>query len=81
MKNIQTIDVEVLARHGFDAKITPIAIKLINGQRFAIDEIIDVREGPNPRKGGRALRYQCIIRGKEATLVCDIARTKWYCEV
>ena len=72
------IFVKVTAEHDESGKTKPLFLTWTDGQKYEIDKVTDVRQGPSLKGGGLGLRYTCRIRGKEIFLFCD--EGKWFVE-
>ena len=70
--------VKVTAEHDESGHIKPLFLTWIDGRKYEIDRIMDVRQAPSLKGGGLGLRYSCRIRGKEIYLFCDEGR--WFVE-
>lgn len=70
--------VRVTAEHDESGRARPLALTWIDGSKYEIDRVIDVRQAPSLKGGGLGMRYTCRIRGKELYLFCDEGR--WFIE-
>lgn len=82
MDNKHRIDVTVLARHGLDGSITPIAVKLSDGRRFSIDGIDgEPFQAASRKAGGQGTCYKCHVNDNELLLFHDDVQELWFFEV
>ncbi|MDR3563880.1 MAG: hypothetical protein P4N59_20930 [Negativicutes bacterium] len=70
--------VKVMAEHDEGGQIRPVLLTWIDGRKYEIDQVIDVRQAPSLKGGGLGMRYTCRIRCKEIYLFCD--EGKWFIE-
>lgn len=59
-------------------KITPLHIEL-NGQRYEIDQVLDVRQAPATKAGGLGMRYTVRIGAHQTYLFLDDEQ-RWFVE-
>jgi len=72
------IFVKITAEHSTDGKVRPTEMTWLDGRKFAIDRIIDVRQAASLKGGGLGMRYTCRIFSKEVFLFDD--QGKWFVE-
>ena len=70
--------VPVLVRFEADGKMRPMEIEFSEGQKYPVDQIIDVRRAACQSVGGVGDRYTCRIRGQERYLWFEKGR--WFVE-
>lgn len=70
--------ITVTAEFDADGIIRPIRLAWMDGRKYEIDRILDVRQAASLKGGGQGLRYTCRICGKEVYLFCD--EGKWFVE-
>lgn len=68
--------VPVLVRFDAEGKMRPVEIEFEEGQVFAVDRILDVRQAACQSVGGVGDRYTCRILGKETYLWFEKGR--WF---
>ena len=74
------IYVEVIVKYTLDGEKKPLCILWEDGRRFVIDKLLEKKERPSLKTGGRGMRYTCRISGKDTFLWYD-TDGKWYVEV
>jgi len=75
---VSKVFISVTAEHDANGHIRPILLTWIDGKKYEIDRIVDVRQAASLKNGGQGLRYTCRICGKEIYLFCD--EGKWFVE-
>lgn len=70
--------VKVTAEHDESGRIRPLVLTWVDGRKFEIDRVLDVRQAPSLKGGGLRIRYTCRIRGKEVYLFDEEGR--WFIE-
>ena len=71
--------VEVNARFSRDGRLSPTSFIWLDGHRYDIQRIKDVRRAASLRAGGVGTRYTCIIDGKESYLYYE-DNNMWFVE-
>lgn len=76
----QYVDVFVLYRS--DGSIIPMSIEWIDGSRYLIDKVLDVRRSSSLKCGGTGIRYTVKIQGKQRMLFFEDMpdRQRWFLE-
>ncbi len=74
--------VNVFVKYGSDGYITPMSIEWIDGSRYIIDRVVDVRRAASLKCGGTGLRYTVKIQGKQRMLFFEDMpeRQRWFLE-
>lgn len=70
--------VEVVAEFNTDGTIIPLSIRWVDGARYKIDRVLDVRRAASLKAGGIGLRYTVRIQGKVTWLYFEAPR--WFVE-
>ncbi len=70
--------IDVIAEHDKSGRIRPLLLTWVDGSKYEVDRVLDVRQAPSLKGGGLGIRYTCRIRGKEVHLFCD--EGKWFIE-
>ena len=68
--------VPVLVRFEADGKMRPMEIEFSEGQKYPVDQILDVRRAACQSVGGVGDRSTCRIQGKESYLWFEKGR--WF---
>ena len=68
--------VPVLVRFEEDGKMRPMEIEFSEGQKYPVDQILDVRRAACQSVGGVGDRYTCRIKGQESYLWFEKGR--WF---
>ena len=68
--------VPVLVRFEADGKMRPMEIEFSEGQKYPVDQILDVRRAACQSVGGVGDRYTCRIKGQESYLWFEKGR--WF---
>jgi len=70
--------VPVVVRFDDSGKLRPLIIEFAEGEKYAIDQILDVRRQACQSVGGVGDRYTCRIQGQERYLWFEKGR--WFVE-
>ena len=70
--------VEVTAVFDIDGNIIPKEVK-IEGGRYEVDRVMDIRPAASLESGGAGIRYKCMIAGRETYLFLE--ETRWFLEL
>ncbi len=70
------VDVEAVFTK--DGRLLPKSITWIDGHRYDIQRVTDIRRAASLKAGGVGIRYTCIINGNESYLFYE--ETKWFVE-
>lgn len=68
--------VQVLVRFEANGKMRPMEIEFSEGQKYPVDQILDVRRAACQSVGGVGDRYTCRIQGQESYLWFEKGR--WF---
>ena len=68
--------VPVLVRFEANGKMRPMEIEFSEGQKYPVDQILDVRRAACQSVGGVGDRYTCRIKGQESYLWFEKGR--WF---
>lgn len=71
--------VEVIVKYDLEGDKIPLCILWNDGRRFLIDKLLEKKERPSMKTGGRGIRYKCRITGRDTYLWHD-SDGKWYVE-
>lgn len=69
--------IKVLALCNEEGILTPVYTLWINGEKYKIDKILEIRKASSP-VGGCGILYRCIIGGNERKLYYEVNR--WFIE-
>ncbi|SMC62827.1 hypothetical protein [Sporomusa malonica] len=61
--------VSITAKHDVNGVIKPITLNWVDGRKFEVDKILDVRQAASLKAGGQGIRYTCKIAGKQVYLI------------
>lgn len=78
MEAYRKVFVEVIAKFTTEGKIIPITIKWEDDTMFDIDRVNGVMNRAAMKVGGIGVRYDCMIKGKQAYIFLE--DNKWYVE-
>ena len=70
--------VKVIVECDENGKIRPLQVEWEDGQRFAVDRLLDVRRTAATKAGGHGMRYTVRINGHETYIFEDDGR--WFVE-
>jgi hypothetical protein len=70
----------VVVEFSESGKIVPLYIKWIDGRKYDIDKVLDVRPAASKVGGTNAIRYDVRILGKQRSLFYEYMVQKWYIE-
>lgn len=70
--------VDVLAVWSKDGVITPRAVKWVDGRRYTIDRVLDIRQAVALKAGGFGTRYTVSIGKVKSFLYLE--ETRWFVE-
>lgn len=76
---MKRIYVDVEAKFTKEGKIRPLSFVWLNGQKYEIDKILDVRRAASLKAGGQGIRYTCKVLNKNIYLFLD-EENKWFLE-
>ena len=62
-----------------DGVVLPLEIEWEDGRTFEIDRVLDIRKVASTKGGGKGIRYNCRIAGKQRHLFLD--EYYWFVEV
>lgn len=71
--------VAVKAIHSTNGSCRPMAIKLNDGRKYKIDQLISICRAPSQKVEGRGIRYTISVCGKE-TYLFDEENGRWFVE-
>jgi hypothetical protein len=82
LENNRKVYVSVYEFRAKDGKITPIGFVWENGQKFAVDRVIDIRKAASLKAGGAGLRYTVKIGPAERYMFLeeDAGVRRWFME-
>ena len=75
---VRKVDVDVLAAWSRDGPITPRGVKWVDGRRFPIDRVLDVRPAVSLKAGGAGTRYTVRIGQTQSFLFLE--QDRWFVE-
>lgn len=75
----EKVFVEVIVQYTLEGEKKPLCILWDDGRKFLIDRLLDKKDRPSMKTGGRGTRYTCRILGRITYLWHD-ADGKWYVE-
>ena len=64
-------DVTVIAKMQTDGLVIPLYLIWENGEKFAIDKVLDIRKKASTKGGGLGLRYTCRFGNHERFVWLD----------
>ena len=70
--------VKVVAEFSPEGAIRPLSVEWVDGRRFDVDRLLDVRRAAATKAGGQGMRYTVRISGRETYLFDDNGR--WFVE-
>ncbi len=71
--------VDVVAEFSKDGILRPRSFTWIDGQKYEIQSITDIRRAASLKAGGAGMRYTCRIWGREAHLYYE-DDNRWFME-
>ncbi|RPF47696.1 hypothetical protein EDD70_0495 [Hydrogenoanaerobacterium saccharovorans] len=71
--------VDVTAKFDSSGNVTPLEIQWVDGRKFEVDRVLDVRPAASLKVGGQGIRYTCRILGHETYLFFE-DNTRWFVE-
>lgn len=74
--------VDVFVRYGADGRIIPLSIEWVDGSRYMIDSVMDVRRAASLKCGGTGIRYIIKIQGRQKMLFFEDNpdKQRWFLE-
>lgn len=72
--------ISVLAAFDENGKIKPLRLKLADGRKCDIDEILETRDAPALRDGRQSTRYVCRIGESETIINLFYENPRWFIE-
>lgn len=63
-----------------DGKITPNWFEWEDGRKYPIDRVLNIQRVASLKVGGRGLRYQIRVSGKETYIWYDDTEQRWFME-
>lgn len=72
--------ISALAAFDENGKIKPLRLKLVDGRKCDIDEILEVRDAPGLKEGGRGIRYVCRVGESEKIITLFYENPRWFIE-
>ncbi|MDL2238345.1 hypothetical protein LJC56_11075 [Christensenellaceae bacterium OttesenSCG-928-K19] len=76
--NDAKVYVDVLVNHMKNGKIIPLCIRWEDGEKYRIDQILDVIRAASTKAGGTGIRY--TIRIGNTTSFLFLEEDKWFVE-
>mgnify|MGYP006894361119 FL=1 len=70
---------DVEAKFNKEGQIRPMSFVWVNGHKYEIDKVLDVRRAASLKAGGQGIRYTCKVLNKHIYLFQD-EKNKWFIE-
>ena len=82
LTNDKKVYVEVNVNHMADGRILPRSIVWEDGQRYIVNNIVDIRPAASLKAGGCGLRYTIKVGKREAYMFLEESRgiSRWFME-
>ena len=71
--------VDVTAEFSKDGILKPKSIVWLDGHRYEIQKVTDIRKAASLKAGGAGMRYTCVIDGREGHLYYE-DDNRWFME-
>ena len=78
LKNEYKVYVTVIEKREADGRLIPLMLFWEDGEKYRIDEVLDVRRAASLKAGGVGWRYEVRI-GEKITYMW-LEETRWFCE-